>query len=303
MRAIYPFAAILIATVSSTALAKDLDLSDPNDVIRAQIKQSCSLTPGEEAIYWWQGKMYSRRPGEKDRHLFNVQGMNVRACQILEDEKKGLGYRTVSREVMFYLDPQTNEVVNTWVNPWTGEEVQVIQVANDPVNMQLGDGRFPVFAYNEDGTPRARWSAFAHEGYYLNGGGAARLFYDNPLAGEYQEYVGGTYHAMEFGTGASPIADVVDGDAATVSDRVISWARVSKWLPWMKMGDRDGVVIFHTAGLRLDGFESLPDVVKNEIRQNYPAYVKAPPLDDARPNETSWTVTKRAIDERRAQED
>lgn len=302
MRDLQPLALMATLALAAGAEARDLDLTDPNDVIRAQIKQSCSLTPGEEAIYWWQGKMYSRRPGEKDRHLFNVQGMNVRACQILEDEKKGLGYRTVSREVMFYLDPATNEVVDTWTNPWTGEEVQVIQVANDPVNMQLGDGRFPVYAYNEDGSPRARWTAFEHEGFYLNGGGAARLFYENPLAGDYQEYVGGTYHAMEFGTGASPIEDVVDGDAAAVTDRVISWARVSKWLPWMKMGDRDGVVIFHTAGLRLDSFDALPDVVKNEIEENYPAYVKAPPVDDARPNETSWTVTKRAIDEQRAQQ-
>ena len=59
------------------------------------------------------------------------------------------------------------------------------------------------------------------------------------------------------------------------------------------MGDRDGVVIFHTAGLRLDSWDDLPDVMKNEIRDNYPTYVTAPPLDDARPNETSWTVTKR----------
>ena len=278
----------------------DLDLSDPNDVVRAQIKQNCSLRAGEEAVYWWQGKMYSRRPGERDRHLFNVQGMNVRACDLLNDPKRGVGYRSVSREVMFYLDPETNEVVDTWTNPWTGEEVEVIQVANDPVNMPLGDGRFPVYAYNADGSPRARWTSFEHDGFFLNGGGAARLFYDNPLAGEYQEYVGGTYHAMEFGTGATPVDDLVDGDADHVNDRVISWARVSKWLPWMKMGDRDGVVIFHTAGLRLDSWDDLPEVVKNEILENYPAYVKAPPVDDTRPNETSWTVTKRAIDAQRA---
>lgn len=278
------------------AVAERLDPSDPNDVIKMQIKQNCSLNEGEDTVYWWSGKMYSRRPGERDRHLFNVQGMNVRACDILEDEQKGMGYRSVSREVMFYLDPETNEVVDTWVNPWTGEEVKVIQVANDPVNMQLGDGRFPIYAYNDDGTARAKFDATELGGMYLNGGGAARLFYDNPLAGDYQAYVGGTYHAMEFGTGATPIDDLLDGNANKVKDRVISWARVSKFLPWMKMGDRDGVVIFHTAGLRLDSWDDMPEVMKNEIRENYPAHVTAPPLDDMRPNETSWTVTKRAID-------
>ena len=284
-----------------TAVAEQLDPSDPNDAVKIQIKQNCSLKTGENTVFWWEGKMYSRRAGEKDRHLFNVQGMNVRACNILQDPKKGMGYRSVSREVMFYLDPETNEVVDTWVNPWTGEEVPVIQVANDPVNMQVGDGRFPVYAYNDDGTPLVKFDAFELGGMYLNGGGAARLFYDNPLAGDYQEYVGGTYHAMEFGTGATPVDDLLDGDADHVKDRVISWARVSKFLPWMKMGDRDGVVIFHTAGLRLGSWDDLPEVMKTEIRTNYPEYVKAPPLDDMRPNETSWTVTQRAIDAWRAE--
>ena len=286
------------AVIPFTAAAEKLDPNDPNDVIRMNIKQSCSLVEGDEAIYWWHGKMYSRRPGERDRHLFNVQGMNVRACDILEDPKRGLGYRTVSREVMFYLDPETNEVVDTWTNPWSGEEVRVIQVANDPVNMNINR---PRYAYDEDGEPQARLNAIEHDGFYLNGGGAARLFYENPLAGDYQDYVGGTYHAMEFGTGAVPIDDLLDGDANVVKDRVISWARVSKFLPWMKMGDRDGVVIFHTAGMRLDSWDDLPDVVKDEINENYPQYVGAPPIDDARPNETSWTVTQKAIDSWRAE--
>lgn len=293
----FTFAAAVGAFAAAVAQAEQLDPNDPNDVIRMSIKQSCSLKEGEEAIYWWHGKMYSRRPGERDRHLFNVQGMNVRACDILEDPVRGLGFRSVSREVMFYLDPESNDVVDTWVNPWSGEEVEVIQVANDPVNMNIAR---PRYAFDEDGNPQATFSNFEHGGFFMNGGGAARLFYENPLAGDYQDYVGGTYHAMEFGTGATPIDDLLDGDADKVTDRVISWARVSKFLPWMKMGDRDGVVIFHTAGMRLDSFDDLPDVVKNEINENYPQYVSAPPLNDPRPNETSWTVTQKAIDGWRA---
>lgn len=307
-------ASVVLASCSSTSMSdsaassitsgradpsvQQLDPSNPEDVIRINIKQSCSLQEGVDTVFWWHGKMYSRRPGERDRHLFNVQGMNVRACDILKDPKRGLGFRSVSREVMFYLDPETNEVVDTWVNPWSNEEVRVIQVANDPVSMNINR---PSYAYDEDGNPSAQFRSFEHNGYYLNGGGAARLFYKNPLAGEYQDYVGGTYHAMEFGTGASPIDDVLDANADYIKDRVISWARVSKWLPWMKMGDRDGVAIFHTAGMRLGSWDELPDVVKNEILENYPEYVTAPPLDDDRPNETSWTVTQKAIDSWRAE--
>ena len=49
-------------------------------------------------------------------------------------------------------------------------------------------------------------------------------------------------------------------------------------------------------------FDELPDVVKDEIQLNHPTYTEAPPLDDTRPNDTTWTITKRAIDARRAEE-
>jgi|TARA_B110000438_G_scaffold289135_2_gene323382 hypothetical protein len=64
----------------------------------------------------------------------------------------------------------------------------------------------------------------------------------------------------------------------------------------MKIGDRDGVAVFHTAVMRLDSCNDLPDVVKNKIRENYSTYVTAPTLADDRPNETSWSVTQKAID-------
>ena len=60
------------------AEARTLDLSDPNDVILVEQKLNCSLNEGEPIVYWWQGSAYSRVPGEKDRFLFNAEGMNLR---------------------------------------------------------------------------------------------------------------------------------------------------------------------------------------------------------------------------------
>lgn len=288
--------AIASILLASTASAADkLDLSNPNDVIKARMKISCSLKDGEPTIYWWEGKMYSRRPGEKDRVLFLIQGMNTRACKTMSDPKRGLGYRSVSREVMFYVDPETRQIARTWKNPWSGETVDVIQVANDPVNM-----RAPTYAYDENGAVAAKWTNTVLGEYFLSGGPAARLFYDNPMAGDYQDYVGGTYHAMEFGSDAVNAKQLLDAKNTRVDDAVLSWARVSKWLPWMKMGDRDGVAIFHTAGMKARRFDDLPEPMRSEIKTNYPKYQSPPSIDDTRPNETSWTVAKREIDALRA---
>ena len=278
--------------------ARTLDPTNADDQMRMQVKMSCSLVEGKPTLYWWSGRMWARVPGEPNRLLFNVHGMNMRQCRTREDPVRGFCYRSVSREVMFYLDPVTNEVVRRWKNPWSGEEVDVVQVANDPVN-----ARDWFCSRDQDGKPLDRSEGmFFKDDLLLEGGGAARLFYKNPLAGDYQDYVGGAYHAMEFGTTAVSAKEALDATDTELQDAVISWARISRWLPWMKMGDRDGLVVFHTAGMRLDSWDQLPEVVRREIETHYPIYKVPPPLDDPRPNETSWTVFKRFIDERRSKE-
>jgi hypothetical protein len=79
----------------------------------------------------------------------------------------------------------------------------------------------------------------------------------------------------------------------------VSWARISQWLPWMEMGDRVGQIIINGAGRRLTQWVQLPESLRKEIDLNYPEYKTPPPLDDDRPNETSWTVFKKHIDAKR----
>ena len=280
-----------------TANAGDkLDMSDPDDAFQVWAKLQCNLTAGEPVLWWWHGKMYSRRAGEKDRALFNVQGMNIRQCHYKVDDVRGPGIRWVSREVLLYLDPETNEVLRTWENPFTGEVVEVMHVHNDPVNT-----RGYIWARNEEGEPTGLGMDLkVFDNMILDGGGAARLFYKNPLAGDYQDYIGGTYHAMELGAFSANVEQGLSKETTTIDDAMLSWGRISKWLPWMKMGDREGVVVFNTAGMRLQDWSEMPDVIREEIEANYPIYREPPPIDDPRPNETSWVVFKRLMSEKQA---
>ncbi len=156
--------------------------------------------------------------------------------------------------------------------------------------------RAPSWSRDEKGAPTAKFEHLVRDGYMYQGGGAALLFYDNPLAGEYQEYVGGKYQASEFLTAVAPMKVLTDPATSRSNDTVISWGRLSNWLPWMKMGDRDGVLIHYTGGLRLNSWDELPGWMKKEIKENYPDMVAPPPVDDTRPNDTTWTVFKRKVD-------
>ena len=260
---------------SAMAGAAQLNPKVPADALALSRKIACSMKDGQAATFWWHGEVFSRRDGEADKHLFNVEGMNIRACAKASD---GEGFNLVSRELLLYTDVKTGELLKTWVNPWTGETVDVLHVANDPVN-----GKFR--AKTRSGEPYV-WDGTISGGTWWQTT-TVPLFYPNPLGGAYQAEVGGTYHATEMFNFFGEAASLLDSTKPAKNVQV-GWVRISDWLPWMKMGGRDGMVYFHTAGRKLNSFGELPKLVRNEIKKNYPDYDSPPPLDDARPNMTSW---------------
>lgn len=270
---------ILLAAAAATAgaaAAQPLDPAKPSDALAIARKIACSMEDGAPTTYWWHGEAYSRRTGEADIHLFDVQGMNIRACVKATD---GEGFNLVSRELLFYVDKDTGEALKTWKNPWTGETVDVLHVANDPVN-----GKFR--ATGRDGKPYTWNGTISGDRWWQTT--TVPLFYPNPLASAYQKEIGGTYHATEMFNFFGDSASLLDRNAKSAAQVTVGWVRMSDWLPWMMMGGREGVIYFHTAGRRLGAFDELPKMIKDEIARNYPDYASPPPLDDARANMTSW---------------
>lgn len=266
--------------------AGQLDINDADDAFTINRKVGCSTVDGEAITWWWHGRAYSRRQGERDLHLFNVEGMNTRQCNTVSDPEKGEGYKLVSREILLYKDPKTDEVLATWDNPWTGETVDVLHVANDPVN-------FTSYKIGRDGKPASfRGTVLGDRWWTTN---TVPLWYPNVLASEYQKEIGGTYHATEMFNFMGDMDSLLDTDTTTAEAQV-GWVRMSDWLPWMMMNGRDGVIYMHTAGIKLDSWDDLSETLKNEIATHYPEYTSPPPASDDRHNETSWSYYKKIRD-------
>lgn len=278
-------AAALLA-VAGAAHAGKIDLNTPEGATLALRKVQCSVKDNAPVIYYWNGAMFSRVEGERDRQLFHVEAMNIRTCVTVKDPVKGTGWRLVSRELLLYMDPLTHEVLKTWVNPWTDKTVNVLHIDNDPVNQP------PVFPVGRDGKPTTWMADVVGDQWWLTL--PIPLFYNNPLGGPYQNYVGGTYHATEMFNFLGDVSDITNDQRDTASVRV-AWVRLSNWLPWMEMGDRQGLVYFHTSGRKVDKFADMPEVLRREIETNYPKYKSPPPGDDTRPNETSWTYFQKKV--------
>ncbi len=285
----------VMLAAANAALAEDITLTG-SDAFTASQKSTCgTLEEGVTRYGIFEGRAWSRVPGEKDRHLFDVLGINVRHCLVVEDETRGRGFRSVSREIMVYFDPASEEVADEWDNPWTGETITPIHVANDPVNM-----RSIRYERNEDGTPSGATRTFRRYGDVVASSAEIPLFYKNPLGGEFQPYVGGMYHAMEIFNSFYAADRILDRKVASVGDSHLAWSRVAQWLPWLEMGDRPGVMIFNATGFSTFDKSRIPDKLKVLLDERYPGYWTPPPLDDDRPNETSWTVFKKHLEARGA---
>jgi hypothetical protein len=286
MRKLFPIAIALLAMLQASPALAGGETYSGRTAWEIGRKTTCgTLAPGVTRYGIFEGRAYSRVPGEKDRHLFNILGINTRQCASYSDPVKGDGYRSVSREIMMYLDPETNAVLDTWNNPFTGEAVAVMHVANDPVNMRA-------VRYEADaGEVSAR-----RYGDMLAFGSEIPLFYDNPLGGDFQQYVGGTYHAMEIFNNFYPAKDLLETNRR-VERSILGWTRVAQWLPWMRMGSKPGLMVINATGTSTFDAGEIPDQLRAVLDERYPTYFQPPPLDDSRENETSWTVFRKALAE------
>ena len=285
-RKIFVAACSMLAAITASA-SWAFELDTPEAQLQAYRRIQCSVNDGEAVVYWWLGNVFARVPGEPDRKIFRVEGMNIRHCGTVEDPENGTGFRLVTRELLFYMDPESGEILRQWENPWTGETNQVLHVANDPVNQPA------VFAVGRGGGPFQLPFEFRGDHWWLTS--AVPLFYKNPLGGDYQQYVGGTYHATEMFNFMGDVASLTNDDSNT-AEVGVGWVRLSSWLPWMEMGDRPGILYFHTAGRKLASYDEISEPMKAEIAKNYPLYTEPPPLNDTRRNETSWTYFRKLIE-------
>jgi Protein of unknown function (DUF1838) len=234
------------------------------------VKTRSSLDPTQSTFLTWKGKIYAFIPGEKRQLLFKILGLSISRCVLTEEGS----WDFTSRELTYYLNPQTDEILPKWENPWTGETVSVMHVANNPVQGKF-QGKFPAQVEGDSTT-------FVFD-----------LFptYPNPLADnpKFAEYSPNPiYQAAELFKITVPTADLFDSALSSVSQLQLSWDRIGQWLPWMKMGDRPGNLIYSAFGSKVSGLGDLPQLLQNEINTRVPLYKQAPKAFVEGEDMTSW---------------
>ena len=92
------------------------------------------LNSEKESICYVSGQILGVRPGEAVKQLC---GFETFLCTRLMPAAEDGSIRRLNKEVIFYTDSRTGQMIDEWTNPWTEEKVKVVHVANDPFNLSL----------------------------------------------------------------------------------------------------------------------------------------------------------------------
>jgi len=232
-----------------------IDFKDPKWTRDTYARLDADVAPGAEKCGWIRGKAFGVRDNEKVRPLFNVEGFSfVRVNRQLDGS-----WRRLLREIVFYRDIETNEILTEYLNPYTGEKVKVVPIANDPFNFTISE--FVPEPPSYGGLQKAKhdprpflqdWQYGPNGTMILNTG--IDMIYPNALQPDKwpRESAGTMNRVSEQFIYVVKKADVENPNMTHIP-HIGSWSRVTPWLPWMLMGQAPGHMTYFTH------FQTIPD--------------------------------------------
>jgi hypothetical protein len=257
-----------------------LDLTTPQGNMLAVARMSGNLDLSQQKLGWYNGYVSGVRPGEPLKDLFGFAGFGM--SRLLPHES-GSGYRKVLREVGIYYDLKTLEPLEEYLNPYTGETVRVVPVANDPFNTTIQEYFPPPPSYGglNKAAPPAKvplilpWKS---QGEYITLERHIHLFYRNALQPDKwpRESAGEMARVSEFFTYFFKASEMQDKSKTSLGFHG-TWSRVTPWLPWMLMGQAEGhcqYMTYQGSGQNIE--DVLPRKVLDFIERKYPLYLNAP---------------------------
>ena len=281
--------AAIAMMLSPQARASDgLDLTTPEGNVDAMVKLRCSLDQTEDVILWWSGTIFSQLPGKAPAAILGFEGYNICRSEKLDDGT----WRLRTRELTFYRDLKTGQIIDQWHNPLSGQRNDVLHVANDPVNTVLNPPNRPMM--------HLPWvTSGAQLMLTLN----IPLAYPNPLPPKDfpKESSGEMYVGSEHFAFFAPLAAMQDPAVKQVPV-VYGWTRIGPWLPWMEMGQAAGGLLYIAQGNKKASISELPADIQERVRITYPEYGTAPEKW-VQPNVTSWSYYKQMQQKKRNSSD
>ncbi|MGA1797214.1 DUF1838 family protein [Sphingomonas sp. 4RDLI-65] len=275
-------AAGAVTSASVPSFVTKVDFKDPKWNRDTYARMDGDVDPTREKLGWLKGTAWGVRDNEKVRPLFGVEGFSLVRVKQLEDGS----WRRMLREIVFYRDLDTGELLKTWHNPYTDEDVRVVPIANDPFNYTISDflPEAPSYGGLQKTAPAPRkpflldWTE-GPDGTLICQTGID-MIYPSALQPDKwpRESAGPMNRVSEHFVYTVKRADV-ENPRLTHIPHVGSWSRVTPWLPWMLMGQAPGNVNYLCTFQTLPNVAALPADLAAAARAMDPKWLSAPTTD------------------------
>jgi hypothetical protein len=256
--------------------ALQLDLEKPEDNLTAWMKMRASLE-SQDVYFWFTGGLDLAVPGEAIQPIINVETTILRRTQRLAEHT----WHVTDWEVSIYRDAQSDEIVDQVVNPVTGKKVQPFHYREGPVTFEYSAERQPRLIglptpFEEKAEPfHQRWRQAGDDLWMVK----EVYIWGIPQWLDIKQFPEETpetpINVSSITTMKSSLRDVLDPALASVPCEYFYQA-TSDWLPWMKMGQRPGFVVWHEAGKKIFSLDDVPARARAAIEQIHPQWFTRP---------------------------
>jgi len=283
-----------------------LNFDDPKDNVYAFGKTWG--TYADKPVYSaWKGILFASIGTRRMEPLFGYTGFGNLQCKLLDNGH----IRLRGKEGNFFTDLSTGEILESWYNPYTEENLEVFIFLNDRVRGELTLD-MPIVSHGKEGdkktlineaTTKVREDGtapfimpFERQGSMIHLAWDYRHEYTNPVTQE-------GWPRASTGPEINPSEHFVFyinrdelEDRSNPTARFYSgFTRLSQFWPWMKMGGTefaDGKMMGRSHSFKEDteGMSNIPPKLLAYLEKNHPDYLEpCDDWDDGKPKET-WAA-------------
>jgi hypothetical protein len=251
-------APMLVAAAPKLSKARKLDFAVPADNIYGLLKLMGDLS-GERTYVLQYGRIYGFSEGKMARHILNYTGLTTR--EIRQDSTRS--YVTRYGGWMLMRDPATDQVIDRWTSPLTGESLPIEHFVTS-----IGRQRF-----TENGLVRP--PGFKGDFQWFDKPFILpwRVIGDDVWApyeqfSVYKDRAGNSRYEKAIHTYQGKLS-ALTGTGTNAPSSIASQSQ-SPYFPWMKMEAAGGHMILHSAGRKLASAAEIPPGFARDIERRYP---------------------------------
>ena len=288
------------ATKANANATVPLDFSNPFDNVYAYAKMFCR-TDGKPSFGIVSGKIYRVAPDERVEPFMGYIGL----CPWTSIKGEHGTYRIAGRELCYYTDLKTGEVLDTWHNPWIGETTIPYHVRNRNMQSTM-TGKMPKLRFGDhhehedslhSGAPGdvpdnddfiLDWQPFGDDQMTMTMD--VILSYPNACDPERwpRESTGRMLHPSEHWTFFVSRSQLEDR-SQPCADYNMVYGRVSPWAPWMLMGGQPGWMYYQCTARKAYDLDGVPRYLRDYVERHDPEFLTTPDFSDTPPvTLTSW---------------